>query len=102
MNVIARLEYELAYYDSAVHRFNHYTTRMPPVAIEKEAFGSPSTKVTNNLHQPQKNSKTRIHNVYKQEIDKYHSDLQGIFLFGMSFFRSQNRFSKDSSESKEK
>ena len=28
-NVIARLEYELAYYDSAVHRFNHYTTRTP-------------------------------------------------------------------------
>ena len=25
VNVIARLEYELAYYDSAVHRFNHYT-----------------------------------------------------------------------------
>ena len=23
-NVIARLEYELVYYDSAVHRFNHY------------------------------------------------------------------------------
>ena len=31
MNVIARLEYELAYYDSAVYRFNHYTTRTPPV-----------------------------------------------------------------------
>ena len=30
MNVIARLEYELAYYDSAVHRLNHYTTRTPP------------------------------------------------------------------------
>ena len=27
VNVIARQEYELAYYDSAVHRFNHYTTR---------------------------------------------------------------------------
>ena len=27
MNVTARLEYELAYYDSAVHRFNHYTTK---------------------------------------------------------------------------
>ena len=27
MNVIARLEYELAYYDSAVHLFSHYTTR---------------------------------------------------------------------------
>ena len=31
MNVIAWLEYELAYYDSAVHRFNHYTTRIPPM-----------------------------------------------------------------------
>ena len=33
MNVIARLEYELAYYDSAVHRFNHYTTRTPPLFL---------------------------------------------------------------------
>ena len=30
VNVIARLEYKLAYYDSAVHRFNHYATRTPP------------------------------------------------------------------------
>ena len=30
VNVIVRLEYELAYYDSAVHRFNHYTPRTPP------------------------------------------------------------------------
>ena len=30
MNVIARLEYELAYYDSADHIFNHYTTRTLP------------------------------------------------------------------------
>ena len=29
MNVIAQLKYELAYYDSAVHRFNHFTTRTP-------------------------------------------------------------------------
>ena len=29
----ARLEYELAYYDSAVHRFNHYTTRTPPLFV---------------------------------------------------------------------
>ena len=29
VNVVARLEYELAYYDSAVHRFNHYPTRTP-------------------------------------------------------------------------
>ena len=30
VNVIAWLEYELAYYDSAVHRFNPYATRTPP------------------------------------------------------------------------
>ena len=30
VNVIAWLEYELEYYDSAVHRFNHYITRTPP------------------------------------------------------------------------
>ncbi len=30
VNLIARLENELAYYDSAVHRFNHYTPRTPP------------------------------------------------------------------------
>ena len=29
MNVIARLEYELAYNDFAGDRFNHYTTRTP-------------------------------------------------------------------------
>ena len=33
VNVIARLEYELAYYDSAVHRFNHYTTRTPHICL---------------------------------------------------------------------
>ena len=27
VNVIAWLEFELVYYDSAVHRFNHFTTR---------------------------------------------------------------------------
>ena len=28
VNVIVRLEFELAYYDSIVYRFNHYTTRI--------------------------------------------------------------------------
>ena len=31
VNVIARLEFEFAYFDSIVHRFNHYTTRTPPI-----------------------------------------------------------------------
>ena len=39
MNGIARLKYELTYCDSAVHRFNHYTTRTPPPALF-----SPTTK----------------------------------------------------------
>ena len=34
VNVIARLAYELAYYDSAVHRFIHYTTRTPPNCVQ--------------------------------------------------------------------
>ena len=32
---IERLEYELAYYDSDVHSFNHYTTKTPPQYIRK-------------------------------------------------------------------
>ena len=38
MNIIAWLEYELAYYDSAVHRFNHYTTRTPLFALFINAY----------------------------------------------------------------
>ena len=34
VNVIARLEYELAFYDSAVRRFNHYTTMTTPETSE--------------------------------------------------------------------
>ena len=30
-NVIARLGFELAYYDSVVYRYNHYTTRTTPI-----------------------------------------------------------------------
>ena len=30
VNVIARLEYEQAYYNSSVQHFNHYTRRTPP------------------------------------------------------------------------
>ena len=33
VNIIAQLENELAYYNSAVHRFNHYTTRTPPMIL---------------------------------------------------------------------
>ena len=43
MNVIARLEYELAYYDSAVYRFNHYTTRTPHPRGKKEVLYIPQS-----------------------------------------------------------
>ena len=33
VNVIARLEFGFACYDSAVHRFNHNTTRTPPIYL---------------------------------------------------------------------
>ena len=38
MNVIEGLEYELAYYDSAVHRFNPYTARTSPVEFGFKRF----------------------------------------------------------------
>ena len=34
VNIIARLENELSYYDSAIRRFNHYTTRTPPLLCQ--------------------------------------------------------------------
>ena len=35
MNVTVQLDYKLAYYDSTIHRFNHYTTRTPPLTVEE-------------------------------------------------------------------
>ena len=37
VNIIARQEFELVYYDSVVHRFNHYTTRTLPYNVFNEA-----------------------------------------------------------------
>ena len=38
VNVIVRLVFELADYDSAVHRFNHYTARTPSKKGAEKAF----------------------------------------------------------------
>ena len=38
VNVIVQLVYELVYYDSAVHRFNHYTTWTPPISAESASI----------------------------------------------------------------
>ena len=53
--LIERLEYELADYDSAVHHFNHYTTRVPPFLWGHSSDGysqcnlSPIDRVPNAL-----------------------------------------------------
>ena len=44
MNVIARLEYELTYYDSAVHHFNLYTTRTPLKKVNKSFVPEPKKR----------------------------------------------------------
>ena len=44
MNIIARLENKLAYFDSAVHCFNHYTTRTSPLYEQRP----PANILTNN------------------------------------------------------
>ena len=52
MNVIARLEFKLAYYDSAVHHFNHNSTRTPPpcnwrAQNDPQRFGEETGRVRN-------------------------------------------------------
>ena len=50
VKVIARLEYELAFYDSAVHRFNHYTTRTSPESTLKVTRKWEKERKIENLH----------------------------------------------------
>ena len=50
MNVIARLEFELAFYDSAVHRFNHYTTRTRHHDDDDDDDDVPKEKKNENLN----------------------------------------------------
>ena len=48
MNVIAWLEYELTYYDSAVHHFNPYTTGTPPWQEEVRLLLYSQDDINNN------------------------------------------------------
>ena len=54
------LEYKLAYYDSAVHHFNHYTTRTPP------PMGSKVTSDDKDKVKASKYIHKRVH------LDKFH------------------------------
>ena len=46
VNVIARLEFELAYYASAVHRFNHYTTRTSRLILDMDTDSTTNYNLT--------------------------------------------------------
>ena len=49
MNVIARLEFELAFYDSAVSCVNHYTTRILSSHSQMNDFPEIKKSLTNNV-----------------------------------------------------
>ena len=86
MNVIARLEYELAYYDSAVHRFNHYTTRTPPYDMgQGEGPIVPLTvmhrkRVTFELHDSYFRLMTIKHSISK---------IQWAFVWALNYYLTQ-------------
>ena len=67
VNVIARLEYELAYYDSAAHRFNHYTTRTPPCK-----FGF--------AYRNWQDSKPNSHHIYAVDVFPFQSRWIGVLF----------------------
>ena len=75
VNVIARLEYELAYYDSAVHRFNHYTTRTPG---RRWYENIPTNGCQRNRTILDKNIATKIHNEKAEWINNMTSELEGF------------------------
>ena len=49
VNVIVRLEFELAYYDSAVECFNHYTPDTPPDCLLNTHFLFCSVSLFNGI-----------------------------------------------------
>ena len=55
MNVIARLEFELFYYDPSVQHFNHYTIRTPPKDLQ-ELSRMTLTNIPHKPHPPVKKS----------------------------------------------
>ena len=49
LRIFVRLEFELAYYDSAIKRFNHYAIRTPPTAF-RGAYLNGLQSYQNNWH----------------------------------------------------
>ena len=95
MNVIARLEYELAYYDSAVHRFNHYTTRTPITPrghpILKVVVRKRTSLYDCSFELAYYNNKIRHVSHYFTNIPTF------IFILTLLFYFSVSRLSKSTS-----
>ena len=70
VNVIARLVFELAFYESAVQRFNRYTTRTSPLFPEykKQQLKGEIKKNYFNRFNIAMFSQGRVNKVYQQKI----------------------------------
>ena len=78
VNVIARLAYELVYYDSAVHHFNHYTTRTPPPHCN--IYSVQKYDQDNHMH------KTFIMFILVQESENTRNTYDSLFWFRYETF----------------
>ena len=89
MNVIERLEYELAYYDSAVQYFIHFTTRTPPNAGVKTLKGVDNDKPKSGINNRRKNFS------WCENLERYFS---GSFSFAIIICNSNDSTQLDTYE----
>ena len=99
MNIIARLEYELPYYDSAVHRLNHYTTRTPQ---KRDSVKSRGEKMRTNSYcrnaNENKQNKFEISRMKELEQGIWHdfTNLDNIMLGDVKGIRISFKFNHKS------
>ena len=82
VNVIARLEYELAYNDSAVHRFNHYTTRTPPfqaVVVSILLYGCTTWTLTKRMEKKLDSNYTKTLRAILNKSWRQHATKQQLY-----------------------
>ena len=70
MDVIPQLEFELAYYDSAVYRFNHYTTKTPLKDITLHESGTDK-----GVHTISKSFNQEVNVIAQSEIELAYNDV---------------------------
>ena len=78
MNVIARLEFELAYYDSAVHGNLKRETKSLLIAIQNNSIRTNYVKAKINKSQKKNNSKFRLCNDRDETINHIISEYRDL------------------------